>query len=163
MAYPRFQRARSFKFASRTSGDVSINSTTWVNVDTGLDITLDAQVGDVIEANLVCRVSAASTPYFVADFHTLVSGTPTNSLVTGGAPGTSPASSFAGWARANVPNAPTYAYLDGSVLYAVQAGDLSSGTVTLRLRAVSSAAVTVFASDPALKVFAKNLGPADPH
>jgi hypothetical protein len=69
---------------------------------------------------------------------------------------------MAGWASGNVGNdgvAPYPFSAAGSKRYTLQAGDISGGTVTLRLRAFTGAECTVRATDPMLYIQATNLGP----
>jgi len=158
-----FAPAGRFASFSKTGANYTINSTTWVDVDTTTDMVVTAQVGDWLELGLYGRAQGSSThPYLVLDYHTMVSGSAVNSVVTGAAPGTSPASSSAAWARGNTQasgDTPiNQTFLAGAHLYQVQAGDLASGKVTVRLRAVSGASVTLYATDPALKGYVKNLG-----
>lgn len=153
---------KDFAQAKRTSADVTINSTTFTNVDTGLDLVMSAVTGDVIEVGLAVRCSSASLTYMVFDFHTIVSSAPVNSISTESAASTTVANSFPQWARAKTQDttgADGGSYFGGSKRYVLQAGDISGGTVTLRLRAFSGGSVTVKATDPMLYVFATNLGP----
>lgn len=145
--------------AKRSSGDVSINSATFTNVDTGLDLTVSAAAGDVLALTLMARVHVASgTIFFVADFHTMVSGSPVNSVAADAAAGTTNAGCPA-WSTGTVRTAANgYTHLSGTKLYTVQAGDISGGNVTLRLRAFDGGAVTVAANDPYLYVAVQNLG-----
>lgn len=153
-----------FARARRTSGNITINSTTFTNVDTGLDLVLSASAGDIIEASIGARIEKASSglTYAVFDFHTIVDGAPVNSLSSESAAGTGLANSYAGWASGAVgTNAAAQSMaVTGSKRYTVQAGDISAGTVTLRLRAFTGAQCTLAAADPMLYVQATNLGPA---
>lgn len=153
-----------FARAKRTAGDVTVNSTTFTNVDTGLDLVISASAGDVIEARLSAKITkgASGATYFVFDFCTVVGGSPVNSISAEAAAGTGLSNSFPGWSEATVlqqsGTVPYTAYA-GSKRYVVQAGDISGGTVTLRLRAFCGASCTIKASDPMLYVEATNLGP----
>jgi hypothetical protein len=148
------------KTASRSASDLTFNSATWANVDTALDLTITAAAGDVIGASLYARIDTSSNNnYFVGDFHTLVAGSFINSVVTGGSPGTTPATSSPAWGRGNMPSLTQHHYIAGEHTYTLQSGDISAGTVTLRLRAVSGAAITIAASDPKLIVGLRNYGP----
>jgi predicted GH43/DUF377 family glycosyl hydrolase len=153
-----------FARAKRTSGDITVNSTTFVNVDTGTDLVLAASAGDVIECamNVKVKKSFDGSTYAVFDFHTIVGGSPVNSVTSEATAGTGLASSMAGWASGNVGNdgvAPYPFSAAGSKRYTLQAGDISGGTVTLRLRAFTGAECTVRATDPMLYIQATNLGP----
>ena len=144
-----------FAQSTRSSGDVSVNSATYVNVDTGMDLVLDASTGDVIESRVECNTNGPAT-YCVLDVVTVVGGSAVNSFTSGTTPNTT--SSHPGWARGNLSNDPGMA---GAKQYALQAGDISGGTVTLRLRARTGGSVSLSASgDPYLYFSAKNLGPA---
>ena len=159
MAYPRYHAARAFKFIQRTSADFTANSTSWVNLDTGLDLTLAAQVGDVIECGVSFQAeNEAST--FRLDVGTLVAAAIVNYF--GGA--VDPGSNYgvSGWTAAGG----TAQSVCGSVMKALVSGDLSSGTVTLRLRyrTDSAANKTVHAvTARPFQFWAKNLGPVDPN
>lgn len=160
MAYPRFQRARSFKRTTRTAGDIILNSTTWADVDTGLDLVLTAQIGDVIEYGIHGRMSDA-TPEVYMDVATVVSAAVASYFSSGTI---TPATlGTPGW----LCSASTTVLLTGSVLsFPLAAGDISGGLVTLRLRYYESSAVAraIFASAAQpLHIFAKNLGPVDPN
>lgn len=162
MAYPRFQRARAFKFSRHTSGNVSVTSTSWANFDTGLDLVLDAQTGDVVEVGLSALGDSAGTAADILfDAGTLVSSAIVNVVSTGTSENGS-SDGVAAW----------YCYRSmlagagGSVMYALQAGDIASGTVTLRVRvrlsSAGSRSVLASTNDPVC-FWAKNLGPVDPH
>lgn len=150
---------KDFAQAQRTSGDLTLSSTTFTNVDTALDLTMTAATGDIIEAELFARCTGASNPYVVFDFHTVVAGSPVNSITSGTTAGTGLTSSHPGFGRAKVLPGPEGTYFAGKKRYALQAGDISSGTVTLRLRVFMGSSTLVVASDPGLFVQASNLGP----
>ena len=145
--------------AKRASTSLTINSTTWANVDTALDLTLNASAGDVIE---YCVSGIVGTAAVVNGFDvvTVVSGSPVNSFgLDAAAPTTYAAlnSASAWYCQTGVE-----VTISGSIFRTLAAGDISAGTVTLRLRYVSSAAVnrTLFAVAPAaLEVWARNHGP----
>lgn len=166
MSYPRFQRARDFKRTVRTAGNVTFGTTIF-NVDTAMDITLTAQVGDAIE----CSVSGSwNTLATGSDANlsvaTVVSGSVVNyitglTLVVG--------SGVPGW---YAPNRNTTAGVSSIPLtgsappYVVVAGDLSGGAVTLRLRGIGggtgSHVLNAVTATP-FWFWAKNLGPMDPN
>ncbi len=160
MAYPRFQLARGFKTARRTSGNPSHSLTTWGDLDTTLDLTVAAQVGDMIEATVSALQNNEAVVGYL-DVVTVVANAPVNSFATQGAPSASSQGVMAWFSKSgdSTPNA-------GGALYTIQAGDLSSGQVTLRLRRRNSAAVvkTIWATaDLPFQWWVKNLGPADPN
>lgn len=164
-SYPRFQRARDFKRTQRTAGSVVIG-TTILNVDTATDITLTAQVGDYIECSLgglVSLVTGSDASFSVA---TIVGGSVVNyisgQVLAVGAgvpnwycPNRDTAQGVAGW------------NLSGAASpYAIVAGDLSGGTVTLRVRAIGGGggAISLWATTGVpFNFWAKNLGPMDPN
>lgn len=148
------------KKARRTSGNVTLNSTNWANVDTGLDLVLnEVQVGDELVFGANFRVSTeAVTAYF--DVVTVVSSTVTNSFGRAAAVETSPGSQgIIGWrAEASVATASS----GTAPPYTVVSGDITAGTVTLRLRYATASATnrTMNADTTApLDVWAMNLGP----
>ena len=145
------------KFARRTSGNLSLNSTTWAAVDTGMDLVLDVAAGDVIECSMSGRCNNQNVFAFF-DVLTVVSGTLTNSFATGAAKSDT-TNGVAGW----VAEASTRHPLGCVVHYAIQAGDIVSGQVTLRLCYRTSAASikTLYATtaDLPLEFSAKNIGP----
>lgn len=147
-----------FAKAQRASTDITVNSTTFVNVDTALDLVMTASTGDVIEYYLALKATCATSSYAVFDVHTIVGGSPVNSLSSGAAAGTTVAPGHPAWARSVISPSPGGTYLSGHRRYALQAGDISSGTVTLRLRVFCGASTVLLASDPCLYVEATNLG-----
>ena len=159
------QGLKDFAQAKRTSGDITVNSTTFTNVDTGLDLVMTAAAGDVIECKLMAKggKSTAGTTYLVFDFQTIVSGSPVNSVTSETTAGTGLTNSFPAWGEGllvtnNNGSSPNRVF-SGSKRYTLQAGDISGGTVTLRLRAFCGASCVVSANDPLLYVEATNLGP----
>ena len=160
MAYPRFQRAQAFRTYRRTSGNITLNSTTWANVDTGADLTIEAQVGDVIEVGINCIAGNEAVDAWM-DVGFLVSAA-INSSVGSGEITTTTGDGILGWLIGNgvqdKPGPPAHKTL--------VAGDIdANGRVTARLRyrTASATAKTIYAgtANPFL-FYAKNLGPADP-
>lgn len=162
MTYPRFQLARAFKFFNRSSGSLTLNSTTWANlptIGTTWDVTLPAQIGDVIEVG-VSGVWNNENVIGILDVATIVSSSVVNYFSTAGSATGSGVESWVGDALL------AYVRIGGSFWYTLVSGDISSGTVTLRLRYRTGSASdkTLFATaDNPLQFRAKNLGPADPH
>lgn len=151
---------RIHKKAKRTAGDQSLNSTTWANVDTALDLVLPAVVGDEIEYG-INGLSGAQAVFIDFDVVSIVAASPVNSFATDGAAVAAPGAVILGWQGPSG----AAAHMAGSVLYTVVAGDISGGNVTLRLRYATNAAVnkTVYGSAASpLRVWAKNLGPVAP-
>ena len=144
--------------AKRTSGQITLNSTTWANVDTGLDLTLNASTGDVIEYAISGVLSnMAVENYF--DVVTIVSSSPVNSFGNDGTPGNPPTNyGIQAW----LAPASTIATISGSAFRTLVAGDISSSTVLLRLRYASGSAtnrtLNAIASQP-WEVWARNHGP----
>lgn len=163
MAYPRFRLARAHRSTRRTSGILTLNSTAWANVDTGLDIILEAQVGDELRATLGTMWESA-TPIGYLDVVTLVSAAPLNSFAKRGAVEASPTTvtGVPAW----IGPASTQTPVSGAApLYTVVSGDIVSGAVTLRLRYATSTATnrSLNASTAIpLDFTVENLGPADP-
>lgn len=160
MAQPRFQRARAFKFLHYTTGNINLTvNTNWTNVNTGLDMAIEAQVGDVLEYSIngLVDTGAGSAGLDVA---TIVSAAPVNSFANAGAVTTAPPPyGVQGWPIL----ASTSHEVSGSAFYTVVSGDISSGTVTVRLRYQAAGSKTLYAStNNPLQVAVKNLGPVDP-
>jgi hypothetical protein len=140
--------------ARRTTGNLTLNSTTWADVDTGLDLTLaDVVDGDVVEVSVSCRWNDES-PEGYLDVASIVAGAPVNYWATGG---NDAYAGNPGWHGAA--SAGTGA--SGVIQKAIVSGDLSAGTLTLRLRYRTSAASNklLFAGTSYPLIFeAKNLG-----
>lgn len=161
MSYPRFQRSRDFKFFNRTAGNLTLNSTTWANlptIGTTWDITLAAETGDTVQVGLSALWGSEAVFGFL-DVSTIVSAVAVNALSGAGGVG---GEGMAGWRGA----ASTAFPIGASPMYTLLVGDISSGTVTLRLRyrTFTAAAKTLYAAtDDPLHFWAKNLGPMDPN
>jgi len=159
MAYPRFQRARAFKYVTRTAGNLTISSAAaWADLTTAMDIALNCQVGDVIEYGLNGFWSNEASPAYL-DVATIVGGSAVNHFLSGGNTANSGVSA---WVAQPVS---AYKPFSGSVLYTVVAGDISSGQVTFRLRCLGSGSTRTLraTTDMPLQAFAKNIGPVDPN
>lgn len=143
--------------AKRTAGSLTLNSTVWANVDTGLDLTLNAVAGDVIEYGISSSSPSAAVDLYM-DVVTVVSGSPVNSFGFDAAPA-NPTTSF-GIAAFYAPPS-MYAIISGSFFRTLVSGDISAGTVTLRLRYATGTAtnrtLNAAASLPT-EVWARNLG-----
>lgn len=161
MSYPRHQLSRAFKIARRNSGNITLNSTNWANVDIGMDHVLAAQVNDVIFGGLSGLTGNENVgAYF--DIVTVVAAAPLNSFGKAGAVETAPGvqgilqwQSFQGQG---------YLGVGGEYPYTVVAGDIVNGVVTVRLRYATNIATnkTLFAdTNHPLAFWAKNLGPVD--
>lgn len=127
--------------ATRASTSLTLNSTSVANLDTGLDLVVTAQTGDEIEVGMsgVYGNEDVANQMFVA---TIVSGSPVNYFGSGSS---TPASTSAWGKELNTEDYPPIA---GGDRYTVQAGDISGGTVTLRLRYKTGTAsnLTLFAT-----------------
>lgn len=163
MSYPRFALARSHKFFNRTAGSLVLNNnTSWVDlptIGTSWDITLAAQIGDVIEVGASGVWDNQAVLGFL-DVCTIISGSAVNYFGTGGDVGGSGIENWRGDASE------AYDAIGGSFYYALVSGDISSGVVTLRLRyrTGSAANKTLYATTTnPLQFRAKNLGPVDPN
>ena len=164
MGYPDYRLARSHKTKRRTSGHILLNATAgWTNVDTGLDVKLEAEIGDVLEA-APCMMIGNETPVAFFDAVTLDgSGNPywsfaNQAAVTAAPPGYSP------W------RAPTsqYSFLGPPLHLTLAAGDIdSTGQVTVRLRYVCDTSAGKYlygnGTDYKAEFTVKNLGPEDPY
>lgn len=113
-------------FNRRTAGDLSFNSTGWQDVSTSLDMTLPAQVGDTIEYSASFLVQSAANALAI-DVATIVGGSPVNYF---GASGGATDNGVMAWYCPSSVTVP----VGGSTFYVLQAGDISGGNVTLRLR-----------------------------
>lgn len=145
-----------FATAKRTSGDQTLNNTSWTNLDTGTDLTLTAATGDWIEVGWggCCNGGAVNLAF---DAATIVGGSPVN-YVSGGAGGAANLGVGAWISGSNGGNGTT---TGGAVLYQLVSGDISGGTVTLRMRYRSGTATNkVLNASTALPWawYAKNLG-----
>lgn len=143
----------SYIEASRTAGDLSLTSTAIADIDTGLDLVLPAVAGDVIEYGISGLLDVAAQEVAFEVF-TVVAGAPVNSFGPGLA---SPKLGVSGW-YAGTDGA--YHDVTGSTSRTLVAGDISAGTVTMRLRYVKASATarTLYANaNIPLKVWAKNL------
>lgn len=130
------------KLRSLTRGDIKrrtsdriVNSTSWADFDTGLDITLPAMVGDKIEA-AIDGLWNNEALWGYLDVATIVSGSPVTYFSTG--TGTQAANGISGWRGVSG----SYQPVVGTARLTLTAADLSGGQVTLRLRTKASAAST---------------------
>jgi hypothetical protein len=140
-------------FASRTSGSLTLNSTTWANVDTGLDLVLPAVAGDEIEVGLSGLLGGSTNGFL--DVASIVGGSPVN--YWSGSAGGASAQGVLAWRHESDLTVP----LGGSAIRAAVSGDLSGGNITLRLRYRTATAtnLTLHATtDLVLHFWAKNYG-----
>lgn len=162
MTTPRFLPSQAHKKFTRTDGNLTLNSGSWADlptIGTSFDITLEAQVGDDIEAGINARFG--SEAFFAAlDVVTIVSAAYVSSFST---QSTSRPSAGAGAWR-GISGSQVEA--SGSLLYTVTSGDLNAdGTITLRVQYSEAAAgnKTLYAGTAVapFQFWAKNIGPAD--
>jgi hypothetical protein len=164
MAYPRYRAARAHKFWLRTAGNLTLNSNvTWADlptIGTTWDTVLAAQVGDTVECGLSAFVESAVVGVSF-DVFTIVSAAAVNQISTGTTASNSTFGVTAWYSPASMIATPA-----GSAMYTLTGGDISGGTVTLRLRYLSDSATnrTLRGTAPTpLQFWVKNLGPADPN
>lgn len=149
IAYPRFQRARAFKYVAGTqAGDHSTASTTFTDINAAYQMALNAQVGDVLRLFFLGQflfTTAASYLYLTWN----VAG-------TGG--------DLTNWSSQVVSSTNPLQQICESI-YTVAAGDITSGLVTVKPRwKVSANTVTLTNSGSIGPYFtAQNLGPVDPN
>ena len=147
-----------FAISRYTTGNITMNNTAWTNLSGPADLVLACDVDDVIEVQASCIVSNENVEVYF-DAVTVVSGSPVNSVGTGTAP-TASSRGVVGWQ--GWPN--QYSNLTGGSYYKLVSGDISAGTVTLRLRFRTASAVNkvIFgnASYP-MNFMARNHGPIE--
>lgn len=158
---PAYLLAKQIKKARRTSGNITLNSANWANVDTGLDLTLsNVSTGDQLVAGLTAFSSNEAVTAYL-DAVTLVSSTPTNSFGKAGAVETTPGvTGVQSWLLING----VYTSVGAPALYTVVSGDIVSGGVTVRLRYATATASnkTLYAStNNPFEWFVMNLGQLD--
>lgn len=114
----------------RTAGNLTLNSTSWADVGLA-DLTIAAAAGDELKVELSSSANKGSAVGLVMDVATIVSGSPVNYLSTGGG-----ASDFGNgsWYIGGAVAGADQRIAGGPRPYTVQAGDISGGNVTLRLR-----------------------------
>ena len=115
--------------AERTAGDVTLSSTSWGDVDTGIDLTLPSvYAGDIVEVTASIRWGGSSQEGFL-DAVSVVSGSPVNSWAVQGAVS---ATSFGitAWNGLDTNGSSS----GGGKSKQIVSGDLSGDTLTLRMR-----------------------------
>lgn len=113
--------------AVRTSSSINFTSSGWQNVDTGMDLVFsDVKVGDYVTYSPNFYVGSAANA-LAFDVATIVSGSPVNYFGTAGGASDDGVMAWYCPSNANVP-------VSGEAFYVVQSGDISSGSLTLRLR-----------------------------
>ncbi len=148
-----------FATSRYTAADILLNGTTWANWPAGpADLVLAADTGDLVEVSL-SAVSGTEAVTAYLDVVTTVGGVVTNSFAEAGAVNAS-GTGISAWFRPPSLQLP----VSGNFFYKLVAGDISASTVTLRLRARTSAAAnkTIFANtNTEVVFFARNHGPVE--
>jgi hypothetical protein len=126
---------KDLETSTRSSGDITANGTSWANLDTGLDLVLDAAVGDLVGCGIIGRWENQSSVTGFLDVVSVVGGSPVNAWGSG----TTESGSFEG-VQAWVGDDGVQSRAGGTVFKTIVSGDLSAGTVTLRLRVRTSSA-----------------------
>lgn len=133
---------------SRTSGNQTITSTSWTNVDTGIDITMtEVESGDWIGITVNGMWGSGDQP---GRLDAMVVNS--SNYVSGAAFG------VRSWTGPNN-GSPTFEPIGGEIMYQVVGGDISGGSIVLRLRAhiaASGSKVLQSNSNSPLQWFAKN-------
>lgn len=141
--------------ASRSSGNITINGTSWANVDTGTDLVIAAVSTDWLAVSINGRLAAgAANTHTFFDIATIVSAAPVNYFGTAGGVSDEGLNGLRVMDTLDIP-------LTGTFLYQVQAGDVSGGNVTLRLRTRQGTAgnrAFVAGSTNPFKWWVENLG-----
>lgn len=121
------------------AGSITMNSTSFASVQAALNLTLTAVAGDVVMVGFSAQFSNENVDVYF-DACSLVSGSPVNYLSNGS--GTPPTSGYGAW---YLPPAHYYG-MGGPILYTLQAGDISAGTVTIQVcyRTVSATNRTIY-------------------
>jgi hypothetical protein len=144
--------------AERNSGDITITgNTSWANVDTGLDLVLPAFAGDLVQYTINGRWTATGAVEGYLDVGTLVSAAIVSYF--GGAVDPSTGFGCAGW----IGPVSTIQPFSGPLYHTLVSGDISSNTVTLRLRyrtaSATNKSMTAGTNIP-MTVGAVNYGPS---
>lgn len=149
---------KDFGFVRYTGGDITADADTAFE-DLGIsDIVLAAATGDIVEVSFSAMCNNSTNVLVHFDCVTIVSAAPVNSLGSGAAVSDSNRG-VACWSII----AGVASQAGGSIMYTLQAGDISSGTVTLRMRDKPQGTTNrVVDGTTALPIHfsAKNLGPA---
>ena len=112
----------------RQSGNYTLNSITWADLDTGLDLTLAASTNDVLQASVSALWGAES----VEGYLDIMTTAGSNYFSHGGATGDQGISSLRG-SSANDAGSDNKG-VGATVQYVTQSGDISGGNVVLRMR-----------------------------
>lgn len=165
MSQPRYLRSRNHRrpaLASLTSNQTAITEYAALagGPGTGLyDVTLEAQIGDTLEAFFSARLAAVAI-YTGFDLYTMPAGVRTNPFGQGLSAALGSLIGVPAWLAPNTAANPSV--IAGSAFRTVVAGDLNTDarTVTVRLYVAASAVTARLVDLPTL--FVRNIGPADP-
>ena len=163
MGTPRFLPARRHKFVDRRTGSIAmpLASAVWATLDATADITVEAQVGDVLLVDVNGLWGSEMQNGFL-DVATWVSGAGVHWFGSG-EPTTNTGGGVQTW-YADGGVAGVYYKACGAIRYTVQAGDIVNGDVTLRLRYRVTGNKTLY--NTALNPFqwsVENIGPVQPN
>lgn len=158
----RYLLAQRFKFLRITAGTWTIPTSWGTIIATTYDITLPAQVGDVLQVSLN-GWHQLNTMNRYLDVASVVSGTLTNYYGQGGSTPTGTYLGVGGWRGLN--NSSVYNGIAGSIMYTVVAGDLVNGFVTSRIvgKADSGTPVIDVSANQPLFFSVENIGSQKPH
>lgn len=119
-----------YAFARRTGGDVTCSAdAVWADVDTGIDLTITAASGDRVFFGISATCTGTEAVALNLTPMTIVSASPVNDCFSGTTPSDS-TSGVPGWRFVGS----QAGSISGGFIYALQAGDISGGTATFRLR-----------------------------
>lgn len=163
MGSPRYRRSRVHKATRLSTGNLTLNSTNWADVNNAaLDREIkEAQAGDAVVVGLSGRWGTEAVWGFL-DIVTVVASTPLNSFCQQGPVVASPSGNVEGipaWHGVSGGHTPISGY---SMPYVLTAADVVDGVVTLRLRyaTLTAANKTLYASTAIpLDLWAVNMGP----
>lgn len=151
---------KDYATAARVAGNIAFNQSNVTDVDTGLDLTLTAAAGDLIEYGVDALLDATAQAVCF-DVYTRVTSANVNPFGPGLSNGLATVLGVPSWytpfvSGANMP-------LRGTAMRTLLSGDIDSGNVLLRLRyaKVNTTSRSGFATASIpFRVWAKNYGPA---
>ncbi len=127
------------KFVTRTAGNLTLNSTAWAAISTGLDLAVPAVVGDVVEVAVTAYWSNEAVSGYL-DAVSMVSGSPVNYWASAGSATGQGIPGLVGVAGVSSDRCAGFRKT-------IVSGDLAAGLVTVRIYYRTSTAnpKTVFA------------------
>lgn len=162
MAYSRFQQARAHRFIKYTGGNITCNQTAVTALHaTDLDMTIEAQIGDVLEYGMSGRTDAVAQ-FIALDVYSIVAGNRVNPFAQGLSTSMATTDGVSGWL---VPSTAVAQNISGSALKVVEFSDLANGAILLRpyyAKTTTTARAIMANLNSPLMVWVKNLGPSDP-